>query len=58
MAGVSLKGPNTEIVEYSIILIIEIGFGENTLTRIIKIREAKINPQPRFSSENLIPFSK
>ena len=35
LARVSPKYPNTEIVEYSTILIIQIGFGENTLTKIV-----------------------
>ena len=33
LARVSRKYPNTEIVEYSKIMIIEIGFGKNTLTK-------------------------
>ena len=52
------KYSNTEIVEYSTILIIEIGFGENTLTEKIKIREVKIYPHTRFSSDNLRMLTK
>ena len=42
-------------MEYSTILIIEIVFVENTLT---KTREVKIYPQPILSSDNLIPLTK
>ena len=58
MARVSTKYSNTEIVEYSTILIIEVGFGENTLTIKIKIREVKIYRYPRFSSNNPILLTK
>ena len=51
LARVSSKYPNTEIVEYSIILIIEIMVGENTLTKLKSQRNEeenkKIYPHPR-----------
>ena len=58
MARVSPKYSNTEIMEYSTTLIIEIGFGENTLTRLKKIREAKIYPYPSLFNGNLILLNK
>ena len=57
LARMSLKYSNTKIVEYSTILIIEIGFSENTKNKI-KTREAKIYPQPRLSSGNLNTLNK
>ena len=41
LARVSPKYSNTEIVEYSTILIIEIVFGENTLPKFEKTREVR-----------------
>ena len=52
MARVSSKYSNTKIVEYSTILIIEFGFGENTLT------EKNIRGVKRKSSGNPIPSTK
>ena len=43
MARVSPKYSSTEIVEYSTILIIEIGFGENTLSEKRK-KSVLLNP--------------
>ena len=41
LARVSSKYSNTEIVEYSKILSIEIGFGENTITKNLKKQRSK-----------------
>ena len=52
-----MKYPNSHIVEYFTILIIEIGFGENILTkkgRKIKNQRVKIYPHPNLSSGNPI----
>ena len=59
MARVSSKIPSTQIVEYSTILIIEIGFTEDILTKKNKkIREIKIYQHPSLSSGNLSPLIK
>ena len=56
LARMSLKYSNTKIVEYFKILIIEIGFGENTLTK--KVRKVKIYPHPILSTGNPITPNK
>ena len=54
MARVFLKFSNTKIVEYSTILIIEFGFGGNTLTE----KEKKIRGMKRKYSGNPILLTK
>ena len=60
MARVSPKYSNTEIMEFSTIPIIEIGFGKNSLTKKKgeNPREVKISPHPRLSSGNSITPTK
>ena len=64
MARISPKYSKTEIVEYSTILIIEIGLAKHSNKIRIrkgknkKIREVKIYPYPSLSSGNPILFTK
>ena len=58
MARVSSKYSNTEILKYSTILIIEIGFGKNIITSKQKQGGGQRSEHPIFSSKNLIPLTK